>query len=119
MSLFYAFISGGIICLVAQLLIDLTKLTPARILVLYVSFGVLLFATGLFEPLKNTFGFGVRLPLIGFGGAIGEGVKRAIDTEGALGILSGPIGGCGAGICFTLITGLFVSLFSRGKPKRM
>ena len=119
MSLFYAFISGGFICLIAQILIDLTKLTPARILVLYVSLGVLIFAVGAFEPLKNIFGFGVRLPLIGFGAAIGEGVRRAIDTEGAIGILSGPLGGCSAGICFTLIIGLAVSLFTRGKPKRM
>ena len=119
MSVIMAFIGGGLICLVAQLLIDLTKLTPARILVLFVCLGVLLFAVGAFDWLKNIFGFGVRLPLIGFGASIAEGVKEAVESEGAFGIIKGPLGGCGAGICFALIIGFAVSLFTRGKAKRM
>ena len=119
MSVFLAFIAGGFLCLIAQLLIDLTKLTPARILVIYVISGVFLYAVGLFDILKDIFGIGVKLPLIGFGANIAEGVKKAVDSEGILGIISGPLGGCGAGICFALMIGFLVSLFSRGKAKRM
>ena len=79
MNLLLTFISGGIICVMAQLLIDLTKLTPARILVLYVSLGVLLYGVGLFQPMKEIFGAGVTLPLIGFGANIASGVKEAVD----------------------------------------
>lgn len=119
MSVFMAFISGGFLCLIAQLLIDLTGLTPARILVIYVTSGVLLYAVGVFDMIKNVFGMGIRLPLIGFGANIADGVKEAIDKEGIKGIISGPLGGCGGGICFALIIGFIVSLFSRGKAKRM
>ena len=75
-SLILAFVGGGILCVIAQLLIDLTKLTPARILVLYVSVGVLLYAVGIFDPMKEIFGAGVTLPLIGFGANIAKGVKE-------------------------------------------
>ncbi len=114
-----SFLAGGTLCLIAQLLIDLTKLTPARILVMYVCLGVLLYAVGIFEPLKRIFGFGVQLPLIGFGANIATGVKNAVSEKGIFGIISGSFSECGGGICFALLMGFIVSLFSRGKAKRM
>ncbi len=114
-----SFLAGGVLCLIAQLLIDLTKLTPARILVMYVCLGVLLYAVGIFDPLKKIFGFGVQLPLIGFGANIAAGVKNAVLEKGLFGIISGSFSECGGGICFALLMGFAVSLFSRGKAKRM
>lgn len=113
------FISGGIICVIAQLLIDLTKLTPARILVIYVSLGVLLYAVGIFEPMKEIFGSGVSVPLIGFGANIGKGVKEAVEREGLLGALSGGLESSAAGISAALIFGLLASLLFKTKSKRM
>ena len=114
----WAFIIGGAFCVVAQVLIDKTKLSPARILVLYVSLGVVLTAIGLYEPLVRLAGAGVTTPLTGFGYAIANGVKKAVDEKGLLGALTGGIeataGGITAAICFSLI----MSLFSSSKPKR-
>ena len=81
MNYLLAFLAGGVLCVLAQLLIDLTKLTPARILVSFVLLGVALSAFGLFLPLKEIFGCGVTVPLLGFGGAIGEGVKKALKLK--------------------------------------
>lgn len=119
MSIFLTFISGGIICVIAQLLIDLTRLTPARILVLYVSLGVLLFGVGVFEPMKEIFGAGVTLPLIGFGANIAKGVKEAVDKDGLFGILSGGLTSSAAGITAALLSGLIASLIFNTKSKRM
>lgn len=117
--LILAFIGGGILSLIAQLLIDLTALTPARILVGYVSVGVLLYAIGVYEPLFKIFGAGVSTPLIGFGAAIGRGVKEAVDESGILGAFSGGLGATAAGITVALIAGLVASVITRGKSKRM
>ena len=114
-----AFISGGFICVIAQLLIDFTKLTPARILVLYVSVGVLLYAVGIFEPLKEIFGAGVSVPLIGFGANIGRGIKEAVDKDGLLGVITGGISSSAAGITSALIFGLLASFIFNTKSKRM
>ena len=114
-----AFISGGFICVIAQLLIDFTKLTPARILVLYVSVGVLLYAVGIFEPLKEFFGAGVSVPLIGFGANIGRGIKEAVDKDGLLGVITGGISSSAAGITSALIFGLLASFIFNTKSKRM
>ncbi len=119
MSILFAFLAGGILCLAAQLLIDLTKLTPARILVIYVCAGVFIAATGLFEKLRDIFGCGVTLPLIGFGANIAKGVKETVDKTGFLGVFSGPLSSCGGGICFTLLIGFLISLFLKGKSKRL
>lgn len=113
------FVSGGVICVIAQLLIDYTSLTPARILVTYVTTGVFLYGVGIYEPLFEVFGCGVSVPLIGFGATIGRGIKQAIDESGAIGILSGGIAEAAAGISAALVFGLFVSLFTKGRPKRM
>lgn len=114
-----AFLFGGLLCLIAQILIDKTKLTPARILVLYVSAGVLVFAVGAYEPLFEIFGAGVSVPLIGFGANIAKGVKEAIDNEGILGILTGGLTSSAGGITAALIFGLLASLFFKSKSKRM
>ena len=117
--LILAFIGGGILSLIAQLLIDLTALTPARILVGYVSVGVLLYATGVYEPLFKIFGAGVSTPLIGFGAAIGRGVREAVDESGILGAFSGGLGATATGITVALIAGLVASVITRGKSRRM
>lgn len=114
-----AFAVGGAICVVAQLLIDLTKLTPARILVLYVSLGVLLGAVGLFEPLKNFAGCGATVPLIGFGGTMAKGVREAVDKEGILGALTGGLSAAAGGISAALVFGYLVALIAKGKPKTL
>ena len=118
-QLFLTFIMGGIISVIAQILIDLTKLTPARILVIYVSFGVLLFATGAYEPLFDIFGAGVSVPLIGFGANIGRGVKEAVEAEGLLGAISGGLSASAAGISAALILGFLASVLFKSKSKRM
>ena len=114
-----AFVVGGLLCAVGQIFIDKTKLTPARILVLYVSFGVFLFAVGAFEPMKKIFGSGVTVPLIGFGANIGTGVREAVEKEGLLGALTGGLTSSAAGITSALICGFLASVIFKTKSKRM
>lgn len=118
-QLILTFISGGVICVIAQLLIDLTKLTPARILVVYVSAGVLIFAVGAYEPMFEIFGAGVSVPLIGFGANIARGVREAVDKDGLIGVLTGGLTASAAGITAALLFGLFASLLFKTKSKRM
>ncbi len=118
-DLLKAFAVGGAICVVAQLLIDLTRLTPARILVLYVCIGVLLGAVGLFEPLLRFAGCGASVPLIGFGAAVAKGVREAVDQRGAIGILAGGLSATSAGITASLLFGYLVAIVFRGGPKKM
>lgn len=115
----FVFLFGGLLCTAAQLLIDRTSLTPARILVLYVSLGVLVFAVGAYEPLFEIFGEGIALPLIGFGATIGSGVKEAILKEGAIGILKGGLTASSAGITAAILMGIIMTLISRGKSKNL
>ena len=114
-----AFWVGGLFCVLAQLLIDLTKLTPARILVCYVVLGVLLGAVGVYEPLYAFAGCGVSVPLVGFGGAIARGVREAIHTDGAIGILSGGLTAASVGTTAALVFGYLAAIFFKSKPKRM
>ncbi len=118
-SLFTAFTVGGLFCVLAQLLIDLTRLTPARILVLYVTSGVLLGAVDLYVPLRNFAGTGVTVPLIGFGGAIAEGVKKAVTEQGFMGVLTGPLTAAAAGTTAALVFGYLSAIIFRGKPKTL
>ena len=118
-AILLAFLGGGIISAIAQLLIDLTRLTPAKILVLYVSLGVLLYGVGAFEPLSKIFGAGVTVPLIGFGANIARGVKEAIDQSGAMGILTGGLTASSAGITVALIMGLLASILFKSSQKRL
>ena len=114
----WAFIVGGLFCVVAQILIDRTKLTPARILVIYVVAGVVLGAVGLYEPLVEFAGAGATTPLTGFGFIISKGVREAVNEKGLLGALTGGLtaaaGGTAAAICF----GYLAALIFKGGPKR-
>ena len=118
-QLIFSFIAGGVLCVIAQLLIDLTRLTPARILVIYVSLGVLLFATGLYEPLFNLFGAGVSVPLTGFGANIASGVRDAIDKDGPIGIITGGLTSSSAGITVAIMAGVIFSLLFKTRSKKM
>ena len=118
-QLILTFIGGGVICVFAQLLIDLTKLTPARILVIYVSLGVLLYAIGIYRPMYEIFGAGVSVPLIGFGANIAKGVEEGVKNQGLLGALTGGITSSAAGISAALIFGFICSLITKSKSKRM
>ena len=118
MKLLLAFLIGGALCLTAQLLIDLTSLTPARILVLYVVAGVFLGAVGIYDPLFDLAGCGVSVPLLGFGGNIAKGVREAVDSEGALGILKGAFYSSAVGCSVSLLSALILCLFFKPKPKR-
>lgn len=119
LSFLYAFLVGGAFCVIAQLLIDLTGLTPARILVLYVCAGVLLGALGLYQPLFDFAGAGASVPLVGFGGNIAEGVKKAVDEKGALGILSGPLTAAAVGTTAALVFGYLAAILFKSRPKRL
>ncbi len=119
MDFILAFIAGGILCVIAQLLIDLTKLTPARILVLYVCLGVLIYGIGIYDGLHDIFGAGVSVPLIGFGANIAKGVREAIDKDGIIGILTGGLTASAAGITAALLFGFLASVLFKSKSKRM
>ena len=112
-----AFLVGGILCLIGQILIDKTKLTPARILVSYVVAGVLLGAVGLYQPLIAFAGAGATVPLTGFGSTLAKGVKEAIQEDGFLGIFTGGLKSCAGGITAAILAGLVASLLFRPKDK--
>ena len=119
LPLLRAFLIGGLVCVPAQLLIDLTKLTPARILVVYVVSGVALGAVGLYEPLYRFAGCGISVPLVGFGGTVARGVREAVHTDGLLGALSGSLCAASAGTSAALLFGYLAALLSKSKPKRL
>lgn len=114
----WSFIVGGALCVIAQVLIDKTKLTPARILVCYVVAGVILGAVGLYKPLAEFAGAGATTPLTGFGYNIAKGVKKAVDEKGLLGALTGGLtaaaGGTAAALCF----GYIAAIFAKGRPPK-
>ncbi len=112
-----AFLIGGLFCVVAQILIDKTKLTPARILVIYVVTGVLLGALGWYKPLADFAGAGATTPLTGFGYLISKGVKEAVGEKGLLGALTGPLTAAAGGTAAALIMGFLIALIFKGKPK--
>ena len=114
----YAFLVGGAFCALAQLLLDLTALTPARVLVIYVVSGVALGALGLYEPLYRFAGAGASVPLVGFGAAVAKGVREAVTESGALGILTGGLTAAAGGTSAALIFGYLSALVFHGKPKR-
>jgi stage V sporulation protein AE len=112
-----ACIIGGLLCVVGQILVDKTKLTPGRILVLFVVAGVVLQAVGVFEPLKNFAGSGATVPLLGFGAALAEGTKELIDEKGAIGIFAGPLTAGAGGIAITILSALIMSVFTKPGAK--
>lgn len=116
-KLLYAFLVGGFLCAVAQILIDRTKLTPARILVSYVVSGVILTAVGIYAPLVELAGNGATTPLTGFGYSLAKGVEKAVDERGLIGAMTGGITGTAGGITAAMFFGLIAALIFRGKPK--
>lgn len=112
-----AFLIGGLFCLAGQILIDRTKLTPARILVSYVVVGVFLSAVGLYKPLVDFAGCGATVPLTGFGNTLAQGVREAIDEKGFLGIFTGGLTATAGGIAGAIVAGLLASLLFRPKDK--
>lgn len=112
-----AFLVGGLLCLVGQVLMDKTKLTPARILVFYVVAGVFLCAIGVYKPVAEFAGAGATVPLTGFGYTLANGVKEAIDQQGFLGIFTGGLKATAGGITMAIFAGLLVSLIFKAKDK--
>lgn len=111
------FAVGGSLCLIGQVLIDKTKLTPARILVSYVVSGVILGGLGLYEPLVDFAGAGATVPLTGFGYALAKGVKKAVDAEGLFGALTGGLTACAAGISAAIVFSLLAALIFKSGDK--
>lgn len=112
-----AFVVGGIICVIGQILMDKTKLTPGRILVLYVVAGVVLGALGLFEPLEKFAGSGATVPLLGFGASLAKGTAEAIGEKGWMGIITGPLTAGAGGITAAVLSGLVISLIAKPGAK--
>lgn len=112
-----AFVIGGILCVIGQILIDKTKLTPARILVSYVVAGVILGGVGLYEPLVEFAGAGATVPLTGFGYNLAKGVKEAIAEDGFIGIFTGGLKSTAGGIAAAVTVGLLVSFIFKPKDK--
>ena len=112
-----AFLVGGLICFLGQVLIDKTKLTPARILVSYVVMGVFLGAIGIYKPLAEFAGAGATVPLTGFGYALAKGVKEAVQAQGFLGIFTGGLKATAGGITVAIVAGLLASLIFKAKDK--
>ena len=112
-----AFLIGGILCLVGQILIDKTKMTPARILVGYVVIGVILGGLNLYKPFSEFAGAGATVPLTGFGNILAEGVRKAVDTNGFPGIFIGGLKASAGGITAAIFSGLLVSIFFKPRDK--
>lgn len=112
-----AFVIGGILCLIGQILIDKTKLTPARILVSYVVIGVVLGAVGVYKPLVDFAGAGATVPLTGFGYSLAKGVKEAISEDGLLGAFTGSLKATAGGITAAIISALLASFLFKPKDK--
>ena len=117
MSFLKTFLVGGGLCLIGQLLIDLTKLTPARILTMYVVAGVILGALGLYQPLADWAGAGATVPLTGFGNLLAKGVKEAVAQRGVIGAFTGGFTSAAGGICAAIFFGLLVASLFKSKEK--
>ncbi len=117
MAFLKAFLVGGALCLIGQLLIDLTKLTPARILTGYVVAGVILGALGLYQPLADWAGAGATVPLTGFGNLLAKGVKEAVAQRGVIGAFTGGFTAAAGGICAAIFFGILVASLFKSKEK--
>lgn len=117
MAYLKAFLVGGILCLIGQILIDKTRLTPARILVSYVVAGVILGGIGLYGPLAEFAGAGATVPLTGFGNTLAKGVREAVDEKGFLGIFTGGLTASAGGITAAILAGLLASLLFKARDK--
>ena len=117
MEFIKAFLVGGAICVIGQLLIDLTKLTPARIMVIFVCSGVILGALGIYKNLIDFAGAGATVPLSGFGNLLAEGVKKAVEEKGFIGIFTGGLTAASAGICAATFFAFVAAIFRKPKSK--
>lgn len=117
MQYLWAFLIGGLLCAIGQVLIDYTKLTPARILVAYVVVGVILGGVGLYVPLAEFAGAGATVPLTGFGNLLAKGVREAVDEKGFLGVFTGGLTACSAGITAAMVFALLMALLFRPRSK--
>ena len=113
-----AFVTGGFLCVVAQVLIDRTKLTPARILVGYVTLGVILSGVGIYGYIVDFAGCGATLPLTGFGYSLAEGVRTAVDEKGIVGALTGGFTATAGGVAAAIVFGFVFSVLFKSKPKK-
>jgi len=113
-----AFLCGGVLCIIGQILIDRTSMTPARILVSYVVAGVILGGLGLYQPIVEWAGAGATVPLTGFGSLLAKGTKRAVAEKGLIGALTGGITAAAGGIAAAVFFGFLVALIFKSKPKR-
>ena len=113
-----AFVVGGALCLIGQVLIDKTRLTPARILTSYVVAGVVLGALGLYQPLVDFAGAGASVPLTGFGNLLAKGVREAVEEQGLVGVFTGGIGASAGGICAAVFFALIAAFLFRSKEKK-
>ena len=111
------FIFGGLICVIGQLLIDYTKLTPARILTGYVVAGLVLGALGLYEPLVDFAGAGASVPLTGFGNNLAKGIRAAVEEQGLLGVFTGGFTASAGGVCAAVFFALIVALLCKPRDK--
>lgn len=117
MRYLWVFLVGGAVCALGQVLIDRTRLTPARILVLFTVAGVALTGAGLWDPVAELAGAGATVPIVGFGHALAKGVEKAVDAFGAVGILTGGLRATAGGICAATVFGLLFALLTRSKDK--
>lgn len=113
-----AFLVGGLFCVIGQVLIDRTRLTPARILTSYVVAGVVLGALGLYQPLVDFAGAGASVPLTGFGNLLAKGVRKAVAEKGLIGVFTGGIGAAAGGICAAVFFALLAALLFRSREKK-
>ena len=118
MDYLWCFLCGGLLCLIGQVLIDLTKLTPARILTGYVVAGVILQALGLYQPLVDWGGAGDIVPLTGFGYSLAKGVAKAVGEKGLLGVITGGLTATAGGIAAAVVFGLLMAVLFKPKEKR-
>ena len=118
MQYLWTFLVGGALCAIAQILIDKCKLTPARILVMYVTVGVVLTVIGVYEPLVKFAGCGATVPLTGFGYCLAKGAMKGVAEQGFWGIFSGGVTGAAAGIAAAVFFGYIVALVSKSKEKK-
>ena len=112
-----AFAVGGLICVAGQLLIDLTKLTPARILVIFVVSGVVLSAAGVWDKLVDFAGAGATVPILGFGHILAQGVEKSVAQSGFVGIFTGGISACSCGVSASLVFGVIAGLLTRSRSQ--
>lgn len=113
MNYFWAFVIGGLICVIGQILIDLSQMTPARILVTFVISGVVLSALGLWQPIADLAGAGALVPIVGFGHTLAVGMEKAIAKEGLIGIFTGGFSACAGGVGASLIFAFITSLLTK------